>query len=171
MWLSASAFFHQYYRVYSPVAFGKKTDKTGAYIRWVIPRCNNKGSSKEILLIANVKDWNDRHISSALLHGPPVAGLARSLWLVNHPNILLAGKIDGQTVFKTFNHKVRFVLNVWSKYSLRSKFGRLKMPVFISIYLTQICYRFCLLLKYRVEAVLENWPPFHSQLCYAVKVL
>ena len=33
MWLSCSAFFHQYYRVYSPVAFGKKTDKNGDYIR------------------------------------------------------------------------------------------------------------------------------------------
>ena len=67
--------------------------------------------------------------------------------------------------------KLAFVLNVWSKYSLRSKFGWLKIRVFISIYLTQICYRFRLLLKYRVGAVLENWPPFHSQLCYAVKIL
>ena len=37
MWLSASAFFHQYYRVYSPVAFGKKTDKDGDYIRKYLP--------------------------------------------------------------------------------------------------------------------------------------
>ncbi|XP_053691981.1 cryptochrome-1 [Sabethes cyaneus] len=37
MWLSASAFFHQYYRVYSPVAFGKKTDPTGSYIRKYVP--------------------------------------------------------------------------------------------------------------------------------------
>lgn len=37
MWLSASAFFHQYYRVYSPVAFGKKTDKSGEYIRKWLP--------------------------------------------------------------------------------------------------------------------------------------
>ncbi|ALC40305.1 phr6-4 [Drosophila busckii] len=37
MWLSASAFFHQYFRVYSPVAFGKKTDSTGAYIRKYVP--------------------------------------------------------------------------------------------------------------------------------------
>ena len=37
MWLSASAFFHQYYRVYSPVAFGKKTDKEGDYIRKYLP--------------------------------------------------------------------------------------------------------------------------------------
>jgi len=33
LWLSASAFFHQYFRVYSPVAFGKKTDKRGDYIK------------------------------------------------------------------------------------------------------------------------------------------
>ncbi|XP_017954545.1 cryptochrome-2 [Drosophila navojoa] len=37
MWLSASAFFHQYFRVYSPVAFGKKTDRTGAYVRKYVP--------------------------------------------------------------------------------------------------------------------------------------
>ncbi|XP_075153202.1 (6-4)-photolyase [Haematobia irritans] len=37
MWLSASAFFHQYFRVYSPVAFGKKTDPTGVYIRKYVP--------------------------------------------------------------------------------------------------------------------------------------
>ncbi|XP_042901352.1 cryptochrome-1 isoform X2 [Parasteatoda tepidariorum] len=37
MWLSASAFFHQYYRVYSPIAFGKKTDKNGDYIRKYVP--------------------------------------------------------------------------------------------------------------------------------------
>lgn len=37
MWLSASAFFHQFFRVYSPVAFGKKTDKSGDYIRKYIP--------------------------------------------------------------------------------------------------------------------------------------
>lgn len=34
-WLSASAFFHQFFRVYSPVAFGKKTDKNGDYIKYV----------------------------------------------------------------------------------------------------------------------------------------
>jgi len=38
MWLSASAFFHQYYRVYSPVAFGKKTDPLGNYIRKYVPK-------------------------------------------------------------------------------------------------------------------------------------
>ncbi|KAG8233196.1 6-4 photolyase, partial [Ladona fulva] len=38
MWLSASAFFHQFFRVYSPVAFGKKTDKLGDYIRKYVPQ-------------------------------------------------------------------------------------------------------------------------------------
>lgn len=37
MWLSASAYFHQYYRVYSPIAFGKKTDPDGLYIKKYLP--------------------------------------------------------------------------------------------------------------------------------------
>lgn len=37
MWLSASAFFHLFYRVYSPIAFGKKTDPNGDYIRKYLP--------------------------------------------------------------------------------------------------------------------------------------
>ncbi|XP_077288463.1 (6-4)-photolyase [Arctopsyche grandis] len=37
LWLSASAFFHQFFRVYSPVAFGKKTDKNGLYIKKYVP--------------------------------------------------------------------------------------------------------------------------------------
>jgi len=37
MWLSASAFFHQYFRVYSPVAFPKKYDPAGNYVRHFIP--------------------------------------------------------------------------------------------------------------------------------------
>ena len=32
-WLSASTFFSQYFRVYSPVAFGQKYDKSGQFIR------------------------------------------------------------------------------------------------------------------------------------------
>uniref|UniRef100_A0A336M3J7 CSON011543 protein n=1 Tax=Culicoides sonorensis TaxID=179676 RepID=A0A336M3J7_CULSO len=41
MWLSASAFFHQYFRVYSPIAFGKKTDKEGKYIKKYVPELKN----------------------------------------------------------------------------------------------------------------------------------
>ena len=41
MWLSASAFFHQYFRVYSPIAFGKKTDKNGDYIHKYLPILKN----------------------------------------------------------------------------------------------------------------------------------
>lgn len=37
-WLSCSNFFYQYFRVYSPVAFGKKTDPDGAYIRRWLPQ-------------------------------------------------------------------------------------------------------------------------------------
>lgn len=41
MWLSASAFFHQYFRVYSPVAFGKKTDPEGQFIKKYVPELKN----------------------------------------------------------------------------------------------------------------------------------
>lgn len=37
MWLSASAFFTQYFRVYSPVAFGKNWDKEGVYVKKYLP--------------------------------------------------------------------------------------------------------------------------------------
>ena len=37
MWLSCSAFFSQYWKVYSPVAFFKKGDKNGEYIRKYVP--------------------------------------------------------------------------------------------------------------------------------------
>ncbi len=36
-WLSCSRFFHQYFRCYSPVAFGKKTDPLGLYIKKWLP--------------------------------------------------------------------------------------------------------------------------------------
>ena len=37
MWLSCSGFFYQYFRCYSPIAFQKKNDPTGAYIRKYVP--------------------------------------------------------------------------------------------------------------------------------------
>jgi cryptochrome len=33
MWLSCSSFFYKYFRVYSPVAFAKKYDPEGKYIK------------------------------------------------------------------------------------------------------------------------------------------
>jgi cryptochrome len=38
MWLSSSSFFYQYFRVYSPISFGKKTDPNGDYIKKYIPK-------------------------------------------------------------------------------------------------------------------------------------
>eukprot|EP00466_Bigelowiella_natans_P001787 jgi/Bigna1/58130/fgenesh1_pm.55_\ len=37
MWLSCSCFFYQFFRCYSPIAFGKKTDPNGDYIRKWLP--------------------------------------------------------------------------------------------------------------------------------------
>lgn len=41
MWLSASAFFNQYWKVYSPIAFGKKYDKEGKYVKRYLPILKN----------------------------------------------------------------------------------------------------------------------------------
>ena len=38
MWLSCSCFFYQYFRCYSPVAFPKKYDKNGDYVRRWLPQ-------------------------------------------------------------------------------------------------------------------------------------
>eukprot|EP00605_Chrysophyceae_sp_TOSAG23-4_P002167 GSChrysophyteH1.ASY1.ANO1.2395.1 assembled CDS len=40
-WLSCSRFFYQYGRCYSPISFGKKTDKNGDYIRKWLPQLAN----------------------------------------------------------------------------------------------------------------------------------
>jgi cryptochrome len=37
-WLSCTAHFYQYFRCYSPIAFGKKTDPNGHYIRKWLPQ-------------------------------------------------------------------------------------------------------------------------------------
>nr|QXF69111.1 6-4 photolyase [Pohlia nutans] len=37
LWLSASAFFHQYHRIYSPVTFAKKYDPDGRYVKHFLP--------------------------------------------------------------------------------------------------------------------------------------
>ena len=36
-WLSASNFFYQFFRVYSPVSFGQKYDKEGKFVRHFLP--------------------------------------------------------------------------------------------------------------------------------------
>jgi cryptochrome len=37
MWLSCTAFFSSFFRVYSPVAFGKKQENSNAYVRKYVP--------------------------------------------------------------------------------------------------------------------------------------
>ena len=43
-WLACAAFFSQYHRCYSPVAFGQKWDKEGLLIRKYVPELKNMGS-------------------------------------------------------------------------------------------------------------------------------
>ena len=40
-WLSASCFSYSYYRCYSPIAFFKKTDPKGQYIKYFLPVLKN----------------------------------------------------------------------------------------------------------------------------------
>ncbi|XP_063072027.1 cryptochrome circadian regulator 4 isoform X2 [Engraulis encrasicolus] len=44
MWLSASAFFHQYTRIFCPVRFGRRTDPDGQYLRKYLPVLKNMPS-------------------------------------------------------------------------------------------------------------------------------
>ena len=37
MWLSASSFFYQYFRVYSPITYGNKYDSEGNFVRHFLP--------------------------------------------------------------------------------------------------------------------------------------
>lgn len=72
-WLSCTAFFSQFYRVYSPVAFGKKWDKTGALIReyvpelrdvpdkfiyepWLLSRVDQKAANVQLVPYAECRD-------------------------------------------------------------------------------------------------------------------
>jgi len=41
MWLSCSCFFYQYFRCYSPVAFPKKWDPDGLYVKRWLPQFAN----------------------------------------------------------------------------------------------------------------------------------
>ena len=41
LWLSCSGFFYQYFRCYSPIAFQKKNDPNGDYIRYYVPELKN----------------------------------------------------------------------------------------------------------------------------------
>lgn len=53
MWLSASAFFTAYFRVYSPIKFGQKYDKEGKFIKRFLPIlkvCNFGESTATALL-------------------------------------------------------------------------------------------------------------------------
>jgi cryptochrome len=43
-WLSCTAFFAQYYRCYSPVAFGRKWDPEGAFVRRYVPELRDLDS-------------------------------------------------------------------------------------------------------------------------------
>ena len=64
MWLSCTAFFAQFYRCYSPIAFGKKWDPEGHFVRRYCPELSKFG--KKYIYepwkapIADQKKWGCR---------------------------------------------------------------------------------------------------------------
>lgn len=75
MWLSASAFFHTFFRVYSPVAFPQKTDKDGAYVRHFLPVLAKMPKKYDVGLSSVYPDRiSDRADSMALPHLVSAAG-------------------------------------------------------------------------------------------------
>jgi hypothetical protein len=41
MWLSCTVFFSMFYRVYGPVAFGRKTDAEGKFVKYFVSELEN----------------------------------------------------------------------------------------------------------------------------------
>ena len=81
-WLSASAFFHQYWRVYSPIEFGKKTDKNGDYIRKYIPA---------------LKNFPTQYIFEPWMASPLVQKTAKCVIGVDYPKPIVDHKIISKT--------------------------------------------------------------------------
>ncbi len=50
-WLSCSAFFHQYFRVYSPISFAQKSDPNGDYIRRWLPALRQLPAKYSLFLL------------------------------------------------------------------------------------------------------------------------
>lgn len=80
-WLSASAFFHQYWKCYSPIEFGKKTDKHGEYIRKYLPVFKNFPSQYIY------EPWNAP---------PSVQRSANCVIGVDYPKPIIDSKIKGK---------------------------------------------------------------------------
>ena len=58
MWLSASAFFTQYFRVYSPITFGQKYDKKGEYVRYFLPVLKVRLRNSTFMSVCIVQCWD-----------------------------------------------------------------------------------------------------------------
>jgi len=80
-WLSASAFFHQYWKCYSPIEFGKKTDKEGLFIKKYLPV---------------FKDFPSKYIYEPWMATPVVQKSAKCVIGVDYPKPIVDHKIDGK---------------------------------------------------------------------------
>lgn len=66
-WLSCTAFFAQFYRCYSPIAFGKKWDDEGEYVRRYVPEL--KGIPKKYIYEPHKAPIADQKKAGVLIKG------------------------------------------------------------------------------------------------------
>ncbi len=110
-WLSASTFFHQYWKCYSPIEFGKKTDKNGDYIRKYLPV---------------FKKFPSQYIYEPWMAPPNVQQAANCIIGKDYPKAIVDHKIVSKTNMARM--KIAFELHTASKSAAQSSSPQ-KKPV------------------------------------------
>lgn len=106
-WLSCTAFFAQFYRCYSPVAFGKKWDDNGDYIRHFVPELKDlpkkfiyephkapiADQKKAGVLIKGDGDWKETERDGMMVYPKPMFdfGTQRDICLAGMKNAYAVG--------------------------------------------------------------------------------
>lgn len=94
--MSASAFFHFFYRVYSPATYGQKSDPTGALIRRFCPELNG---------------FSDKHIYTPWLASKKEQEKAGCIIGKAYPEVSLKKELSRSSAFVyfQFDHLQRIV--------------------------------------------------------------
>mmetsp|Transcript_14320 Transcript_14320/g.29349 ORF Transcript_14320/g.29349 Transcript_14320/m.29349 type:complete len:570 (-) Transcript_14320:17-1726(-) len=96
MWLSASAFFRSYFRVYSPVAWPKKWDKEGKYVKYFLPV---------------LRDMPEKYIYEPWLAPLSVQKKAKCIIGKDYPEPIVDHKIESQRNIERMKEACRSPIN------------------------------------------------------------